>query len=70
MRNASRASTFICDSATRRQRYADAMAQAYAPEPDDPDVASFYALALLDGALFEFRIIRFSKFWYRLRGCC
>jgi len=35
------------DGAVRRQRYADAMAALYAREPDDPDVASFYALALL-----------------------
>jgi tetratricopeptide (TPR) repeat protein len=35
------------DDATRRQRYAAAMAGLYAREPDDPDVASFYALALL-----------------------
>ena len=31
----------------RRQQYADAMAQFYAESPDDPDVASIYALALL-----------------------
>jgi tetratricopeptide (TPR) repeat protein len=35
------------DGAVRRQRYAEAMAALYAREPDDPDVASFYALALL-----------------------
>ena len=35
------------DGAVRRQRYADSMAALYAREPDDPDVASFYALALL-----------------------
>ena len=35
------------DAATRRRRYADAMGQLAAREPDDPDVASFYALALL-----------------------
>ena len=35
------------DGAARRQRYADAMAALYAQEADDPDVASFYALALL-----------------------
>ena len=35
------------DAAVRRRQYADAMARAYAREPDDPDVASFYALALL-----------------------
>jgi tetratricopeptide (TPR) repeat protein len=31
----------------RRQRYADSMAQLYREAPDDPDVASIYALALL-----------------------
>ena len=31
----------------RRRAYAEAMGQLYAREPDDPDVASFYALALL-----------------------
>jgi len=31
----------------RRRSYADAMARLYAREPDDPDVAAFYALALL-----------------------
>ena len=35
------------DAAVRRRQYADAMARLYAQEPDDPDVASFYALALL-----------------------
>jgi hypothetical protein len=35
------------DGVVRRQRYADAMAALYAQQPDDPDVASFYALALL-----------------------
>jgi tetratricopeptide (TPR) repeat protein len=35
------------DAATRRQNYADAMGRLYARERDDPDVASFYALALL-----------------------
>jgi tetratricopeptide (TPR) repeat protein len=35
------------DATARRQRYADAMAALYAREPDDPDVAAFYALALL-----------------------
>jgi tetratricopeptide (TPR) repeat protein len=35
------------DTATRRLHYADRMAQLYADAPDDPDVASFYALALL-----------------------
>jgi len=35
------------DAAARRGRYADAMARAHAQFPDDPDVASFYALALL-----------------------
>jgi len=35
------------DDAQRRQQYAAAMAALYASEPDDPDVASFYALALL-----------------------
>jgi tetratricopeptide (TPR) repeat protein len=35
------------DSAARRQRYADAMGRLYAAEPDDPDVAAFYALSLL-----------------------
>jgi tetratricopeptide (TPR) repeat protein len=35
------------DAATRRQNYADAMGRLHAREPDDPDVASFYALALL-----------------------
>ena len=35
------------DPAIRRRRYADAMGALYARYPDDPDVASFYALALL-----------------------
>jgi tetratricopeptide (TPR) repeat protein len=35
------------DAATRRRRYADAMAALYARYPEDPDVAAFYALALL-----------------------
>jgi hypothetical protein len=35
------------DAATRRRRYADAMGGLYARYPDDPDVAAFYALALL-----------------------
>jgi hypothetical protein len=35
------------DAVTRHQRYADAMSGLYAREPDDPDVASLYALALL-----------------------
>ena len=35
------------DAATRRRAYADAMGALYARSPDDPDVASFYALALL-----------------------
>jgi tetratricopeptide (TPR) repeat protein len=35
------------DSATRHRRYADAMARAYTQAAEDPDVASFYALALL-----------------------
>ena len=35
------------DAPTRRRRYADAMGQLYGRYPDDPDVASFYALALL-----------------------
>jgi len=35
------------DADVRRQRYAAAMAALDAREPDDPDVASFYALALL-----------------------
>jgi tetratricopeptide (TPR) repeat protein len=35
------------DPETRRRSYADAMAQLHAREPDDPDIASFYALALL-----------------------
>jgi tetratricopeptide (TPR) repeat protein len=35
------------DAATRRVNYADAMGRLFAREPEDPDVASFYALALL-----------------------
>ena len=35
------------DGATRRARYAGKMAELYAAEPYDPEVASFYALALL-----------------------
>ncbi len=35
------------DGAMRRTRYAGKMAELYAAEPYDPDVASFYALALL-----------------------
>ena len=35
------------DSASRRRGYADAMGALYARDPEDPDVASFYALALL-----------------------
>lgn len=35
------------DATTRRRAYADAMGALYAGHPDDPDVASFYALALL-----------------------
>jgi tetratricopeptide (TPR) repeat protein len=35
------------DAETRHRRYADAMGRLYAREPADPDVASFYALALL-----------------------
>ena len=35
------------DAVIRHQRYADAMGQLYEREPDDPDVASLYALALL-----------------------
>ena len=35
------------DADTRRRHYADTMAQLYLRLPDDPDVASFYALALL-----------------------
>ena len=31
----------------RRRRYADQMAQVYNADPDDPEAASFYALALL-----------------------
>lgn len=38
------------DAAMRRQRYADAMAAAHAIDPDDPDVAALYALALLGTA--------------------
>jgi tetratricopeptide (TPR) repeat protein len=35
------------DTATRRQAYAEAMGQLYTRFPNDPEVASFYALALL-----------------------
>ena len=35
------------EAAARRRAYAEAMGRMYAREPDDPDVASFYALALL-----------------------
>lgn len=35
------------DAAARRRAYADAMGAFYARNPDDPEVASFYALALL-----------------------
>lgn len=35
------------DETTRRRRYADGMAALHAAEPDDADVASLYALALL-----------------------
>jgi tetratricopeptide (TPR) repeat protein len=35
------------DTTTRHRKYAEAMARAYAAEPDDPDVASLYALSLL-----------------------
>lgn len=35
------------DTTTRRRAYADAMAALYARERGDPDVSSFYALALL-----------------------
>jgi tetratricopeptide (TPR) repeat protein len=35
------------DAETRHQRYADTMGRLYDREPDDPDVASLYALALL-----------------------
>jgi tetratricopeptide (TPR) repeat protein len=35
------------DGALRRQQYAARMAALHAREPDDPDVASFYALALI-----------------------
>lgn len=35
------------DSATRRQAYADAMGRLYTRFPEDPEIASFYALALL-----------------------
>jgi tetratricopeptide (TPR) repeat protein len=35
------------DAKTRRRSYADAMAQLHAQEPEDPDAASLYALALL-----------------------
>jgi tetratricopeptide (TPR) repeat protein len=35
------------DAVVRHRNYADAMARLYASYPDDPEVASFYALALL-----------------------
>jgi tetratricopeptide (TPR) repeat protein len=35
------------DAEARRRQYADAMAQLHAETPEDPDVASIYALALL-----------------------
>src|SRR5262245_49354605 len=35
------------DSATRRRHYADAMGRLHAADPQDPDVAALYALALL-----------------------
>src|SRR5204862_7040365 len=35
------------DATTRRRRYADEMGHLYARYPEDPDVAAFYALALL-----------------------
>jgi tetratricopeptide (TPR) repeat protein len=35
------------DAEARRRQYADAMAQLHAETPEDPDVASLYALALL-----------------------
>jgi hypothetical protein len=35
------------DADVRRRRYVDAMAKAAAAQPDDPDIASLYALALL-----------------------
>jgi tetratricopeptide (TPR) repeat protein len=35
------------DGAVRRLQYSEAMGRLYVREPDDPDVASFYALALL-----------------------
>jgi tetratricopeptide (TPR) repeat protein len=35
------------DAATRRQAYADAMGRLYDTDPQNPDVASFYALALM-----------------------
>ncbi len=38
------------DVTDRRQRYADAMGGLYAQYPDDPEAASFYALALLGTA--------------------
>jgi tetratricopeptide (TPR) repeat protein len=39
------------DKPGRDRAYAEAMARLYARHPDDPDVASFYALALLATAL-------------------
>jgi tetratricopeptide (TPR) repeat protein len=35
------------DSTSRHQKYAEAMARAHEQDPDNPDVASLYALALL-----------------------
>jgi len=35
------------DSTVRHQKYADAMAKAYEQDPENPDVAALYALALL-----------------------
>ena len=35
------------DQSARRQQYAEAMGRLHAREPEDPDVAAFYALALL-----------------------
>ena len=35
------------DAATRQRRHADAMGRLYTRYPDDPDIASLYALALL-----------------------
>lgn len=38
------------DAPTRQRRYAEAMAELYARHPDDPEAATFYALALLGTA--------------------